>query len=92
LPGQSIEGIQGAFTFNITNPAAYGRGFFRLIQDVDGTWKALTLFTNMQDLVGHEESSTDRYSAYEGRDMTWEDYVDAKFRAIEADPTVLIGV
>jgi hypothetical protein len=46
----------------------------------------------MQDLVGHEESSTDQYSAYEGRDMTWEDYVDAKFRAIETDPTVLIGV
>jgi hypothetical protein len=91
LPGlQGIEGVQGAFTFSIINPAAYGRGFFRLVQDVDGTWKALTLFTNMQDLVGHEESSAD--GIHEGRKMTWEENVDAKFRAIEADPTVLIGV
>jgi hypothetical protein len=46
----------------------------------------------MQDLVGYEESSTDQYALYEGRKMTWEDDVDAKFRAIEADPTVLISV
>jgi hypothetical protein len=44
----------------------------------------------MQDLVGYEESSAD--GLYEGRKMTWEENVDAKFRAIEADPTVLIGV
>ncbi|KAG0698724.1 FAD/NAD(P)-binding domain-containing protein [Suillus ampliporus] len=92
LPGpQGIEGVQGAFTFSITNPPALGRGFFRLTKDIDGNWKALTLFTNMQDLVGHEESSTDRQGLYEGRKTTWEEDVDAKFRAIEADPTVLIG-
>ncbi|KAG1730309.1 FAD/NAD(P)-binding domain-containing protein [Suillus lakei] len=91
LPGpQGIEGVQGAFTFSITNPAALGRGFFRLTQDVDGKWKALTLFTNMQDLVGYEESSTDQHGLYEDRKMTWEEDVDAKLRAIEADPTVLI--
>jgi cation diffusion facilitator CzcD-associated flavoprotein CzcO len=91
LPGlQGIEGVQGAFTFTITRPAALGRGFFRLTQDVDGKWKALTLFTNMQDLVGHEESSAAQHGLYEGRKMTWEEDVDAKFRAIEADPTVLI--
>ncbi|KAG1731658.1 uncharacterized protein EDB91DRAFT_1153973, partial [Suillus paluster] len=44
----------------------------------------------MQDLVGFEESSTDRHGLYEGRQITWEEDVDAKFRAIEADPTVLI--
>ncbi|KAG1724581.1 FAD/NAD(P)-binding domain-containing protein [Suillus paluster] len=91
LPGsQGIEGVQGAFTFSITNPAALGRAFFRLTQDNDGNWKALTLFTNMQDLVGYEESSTDRHGLYEGRQITWEEEIEAKFRAIEADPTVLI--
>ncbi|OJA19899.1 hypothetical protein AZE42_07027 [Rhizopogon vesiculosus] len=91
LPGpQGVEGIQGVFTFSITKPAAYGRGFFRLTQDVDGNWKALTLFTNMQDLVGHEESSADRYGPHESQKMTWDDYVDAKFRDIEAHPMVLI--
>ncbi|KAG0693602.1 FAD/NAD(P)-binding domain-containing protein [Suillus ampliporus] len=90
LPGSQVEGVQGAFTFSITNPPALGRGFFRLTQDIDGKWKALTLFTNMQDLVGHEESSTDQHSLSEGRKTTWEEDVDAKFRAIEADPTVLI--
>ncbi|KAG1735261.1 FAD/NAD(P)-binding domain-containing protein [Suillus occidentalis] len=91
LPGpQCIEGIQGAFTFSITQPAALGRGFFRLTQDVDGRWKALTLFTNMQDLVGYEESLADQHGLYEDRGITWEEDVDGRFRAIEADPTVLI--
>ncbi|KAG2356762.1 FAD/NAD(P)-binding domain-containing protein [Suillus spraguei] len=91
LPGpQGIEGVQGAFTFTITKPAALGRGFFRLTQGADGKWKALTLFTNMQDLVGHEESSANQHGLYEGRKMTWEEDVEARFRAIEADPTVLI--
>jgi thioredoxin reductase len=91
LPGpQGIAGVQGAFTFTISKPAALGRGFFRLTQDADGKWKALTLFTNMQDLVGHEESSADQHDLYEGRKITWEEDVDARFRAIEADPTVLI--
>ncbi|KAG1760186.1 FAD/NAD(P)-binding domain-containing protein [Suillus occidentalis] len=91
LPGpQGIEGVQGAFTFSITQPAALGRGFFRLTQDVDGRWKALTLFTNMQDLVGYEESLADQHGLYEDRGITWEEDVDARFRAIEADPTVLI--
>jgi hypothetical protein len=92
MPGpQGIEGIQGAFTFSITQPAALGRGFFRLTQDADGRWKALTLFTNMQDLVGHEESLADQHGLYEDRKITWEEDVDARFRAIEADPTVLIS-
>ncbi|KAG2133297.1 FAD/NAD(P)-binding domain-containing protein [Suillus clintonianus] len=91
FPGpQGIEGVQGAFTFSITNPAALGRGFFYLTRDVDGTWRALTLFTNMQELVGYEESSTNQYGLYEGQKFSSEEYVDAKFRAIEADPTVLI--
>ncbi|KIK34271.1 hypothetical protein CY34DRAFT_17836 [Suillus luteus UH-Slu-Lm8-n1] len=67
-----------------------GRGFFRLTQDVDGRWKASTLFTNMQDLVGYEESLADQHGLYEDRRITWEEDVDARFRAIEADPTVLI--
>ena len=93
LPGsRGTEGIQGAFTFSITHPAAYGRGFFRLVQDVDGTWKALTLFTNMQDLVGYEEASASQRDLHEDRKMTWKDDLDQKFRAIEADPIVLIGM
>ncbi|KAG2362611.1 FAD/NAD(P)-binding domain-containing protein [Suillus spraguei] len=92
LPGsQGIEGVQGAFTFSITNPSALGRGFFRLTQDADGKWKALTLFTNMQDLVGYEEPfGINLHGLYEDRKITWEENVNAKFRAIEADPTVLI--
>ncbi|KAG1734003.1 FAD/NAD(P)-binding domain-containing protein [Suillus lakei] len=87
LPGpQVIEGVQGAFTFNITKPAALGRGFFRLTQDVDGKWKALTLFTNMQDLIGSEESSADQHGLYEGRKITWEEDVDAKFRCYRGGP------
>ncbi|KAG2363538.1 hypothetical protein BDR07DRAFT_1403867, partial [Suillus spraguei] len=87
---QVIKGVQGAFTFTITKPAALGRGFFRLTQDGNGNWKALTLFTNMQNLIGHEESLEDQYGLYEDRKITWEEDVNARFRAIEADPTVMI--
>ncbi|KAG2359879.1 hypothetical protein BDR07DRAFT_1378357 [Suillus spraguei] len=48
-------------------------------------------FNSLQDLVGHEESSADQHGLYEGQKMTWGEDVDAKFCAIEADPTVLIG-
>ncbi|KAG2340267.1 hypothetical protein BDR05DRAFT_967012, partial [Suillus weaverae] len=64
---------------DITNPAALGRGVFRLTQDADGKWKALILFTNMQDLVGYEESFVDQHGLYEGREITWDEDVDAKF-------------
>jgi hypothetical protein len=46
----------------------------------------------MQDLVGYEESLADQHGLYEDRKITWEEDVDTKFRAIEADPTVLIGM
>lgn len=37
-----------------------GRGVIRLCKDLDGTWKAFTLFTTMQELKGYEEPLGER--------------------------------
>jgi hypothetical protein len=63
-----------------------GRAFFRLLKDVDGVWRAHTLFTNLQDLKGHEE--LDSENGYP--DRIWEEAHAAHIAEIERDPTVLI--
>ncbi|KAJ7615365.1 FAD/NAD(P)-binding domain-containing protein [Roridomyces roridus] len=88
VPGNPpLEGMSAAFTFAISSPPAIGRGFVRLLSDEDGVWRAFTLFTNMQDLVGHEEP-TEGIEGYFG--TTWEDEYAKKMAEIENDPTVLI--
>ncbi|EIW81431.1 FAD/NAD(P)-binding domain-containing protein [Coniophora puteana RWD-64-598 SS2] len=88
-------GIQGALTFSLRSPHARGRGFFRLVQspEADGEWKAMTLYTVLHDLVGHEEpterprgKSLDPNAATNAREEKAKEV-----EAIESDPTVLIG-
>ncbi|KAI0719658.1 hypothetical protein C8T65DRAFT_736597 [Cerioporus squamosus] len=49
-------GIEFAFTFDCRH--GHARGYVRLLRDTDGIYKALTLLTELSDLVGHEELST----------------------------------
>ncbi|KAJ6588020.1 FAD/NAD(P)-binding domain-containing protein [Mycena capillaripes] len=87
-PGNpDVQGISAPFTFSVSSPPAKGRGFFRIVTDSEGSWKAYTLLTNLEDLVGHEESS-ERPLGY--LDTTWEEVHAKKIAEIENDPTVLI--
>ncbi|KAJ7263964.1 FAD/NAD(P)-binding domain-containing protein [Mycena rebaudengoi] len=81
-----VQGVSGAFSFAITSPPAVGRAFFRLLKDVDGVWRAHTLFTNLQDLKGHEELNPE--NGYP--DRIWEEAHAERIAEIERDPTVLI--
>ncbi|KAJ6513758.1 FAD/NAD(P)-binding domain-containing protein [Mycena vitilis] len=82
-----VQGISAAFTFSVTSPPAKGRGFFRIVRDSEGDWKAFTLLTNIEDLLGHEEAS-ERPLGY--LEATWEEVHAKKIAEIENDPTVLI--
>ncbi|KAJ6569844.1 FAD/NAD(P)-binding domain-containing protein [Mycena vulgaris] len=49
--------ISATFTFSITSPPGKGRGSFRIVPDPEGDWKAFTLLTDLQGLIGHEDPS-----------------------------------
>ncbi|KAJ6569875.1 FAD/NAD(P)-binding domain-containing protein [Mycena vulgaris] len=88
LPENSAaHGVSATFTFSITSPPGKGRGFFRIVPDPEGDWKAFTLLTDLQGLIGHEEPS-ERPLGY--LETTWEENHAKKFTEIENDPTVLI--
>ncbi|KAJ7654111.1 FAD/NAD(P)-binding domain-containing protein [Mycena polygramma] len=82
-----VQGISATFTFSVTSPPANGRGFFRIVRDSEGSWKAFTLLTNIEDLLGHEEASEHPLGYQEA---TWEEVHSKKIAEIENDPTVLI--
>ncbi|KAJ7021167.1 FAD/NAD(P)-binding domain-containing protein, partial [Mycena alexandri] len=82
-----IQGVSGVFIFSLASPPAKGRGFFRLARDAEGSWKAFTLLTNMQDLVGHEEA-VERPLGY--LETPWEEIRAKRIAEAEEDPTVLI--
>ncbi|KAJ7506977.1 FAD/NAD(P)-binding domain-containing protein [Mycena galericulata] len=89
VPGNPhILGVSAAFTFSTTSPPGKGHGFFRIVPDEGGEWKAYTLLTNLQDLVGHEEPVERPIGYLEG--ITWEEMYANKIAEIENDPTVLI--
>ncbi|KAJ7235390.1 FAD/NAD(P)-binding domain-containing protein [Mycena rebaudengoi] len=88
VPGNpNAQGVAAVFTFSINSPPARGRGYVRLLRDAEGEWKAFTVLTNFEDLLGHEEP-TGRLTGFS--DTTWEEDHAKKIADIEADPTVLI--
>ncbi|KAF8582165.1 dimethylaniline monooxygenase [Ramaria rubella] len=81
------ELIEAAFKFE--TPIAIGRGHVRLLQDYSGAWKALTVFTTLDDLKGHEERSFES-GYYEGHTRTWSEVYEEEKARIETDPHVII--
>ncbi|KAI9001123.1 FAD/NAD-P-binding domain-containing protein [Trametes punicea] len=90
LPQKQTTGVEAAFTFKCAH--GHGRANARLLRDENGDWKALTLMTELRDLLGHEELQTlslrDDLTGIPGRDMREEfsDWVDE----VETKPYVLI--
>ncbi|KAK0196665.1 dimethylaniline monooxygenase [Armillaria mellea] len=86
--------VQCFFTFETS--VARGRGFFRLMHDtVDGTWKAKTFYTGIEELKEYEEhrgttrpagvnhgANTDRKS--------WKDRRAEEHEFVDVEPTVLV--
>ena len=88
---KGAESVELAFTFE--TKVGHGRAHARLVQDTDGEFRALTLFTELVNLRGYEELPTlqfrDDVTGIPGRDMQreFEEYV----KGVEEKPYVLIG-
>jgi hypothetical protein len=85
----SAEGVSSGFTF--TTAVAVGQGYFRLLRDEGGEWKALYVFMAVNDLKGFEEKGREE-GIYEGHTLAWEDVHMERRRQIEENPHVLICV
>ena len=53
-PWEDIEWIEALFTFSIGTWGG-GDGVFRLVFTSEGVWKAYTIYTNLQSLLGYPE-------------------------------------
>lgn len=92
----AVEGVQ--VFLNVQTDIGRGRGLVKLVRDAtDGnSWKAFTLFTTLEELTGHEESTGTRrptgvnHGAHPGR-LNWQQRRDAEANCESPfDPTVLI--
>lgn len=98
----TVQGIQAFLTVKTT--IGRGRGLVRLVQDLKEAsgqtpsegWKAFTLFTCLEELTGHEESTGTRrptgvdHGAHPGR-LNWQQRRDAEANCEPPfSPTVVI--
>ena len=91
-----LNGVQAFLT--VENDAGRGRGCVRLLRDATNAdeWKVFTLFTSLEELTGHEESTCSRrptgveHGAHVGR-MNWQ---ERRLAEIDCEgpfePTVLV--
>jgi cation diffusion facilitator CzcD-associated flavoprotein CzcO len=86
-----LEWIQSIFTFETST--GRGRGFLRLAQDEHGDWKAHMLYTALDEIKGHEESTGARRS-HGGQNSSlggnWFERRQKTHDFTESDPTALI--
>lgn len=80
--------------FELRTPVARGRGVLRLVER-DGAWRAWTLLTAMDELVGHEERTGARrpLGGAQGADRTARSWPEARKRQQEfadGEPAVLV--
>ena len=91
----TVKGIQSFLT--VETDVGRGRGIVRLLPDDEdeGKWKAFTLFTTLEELVGSEESVNERrpsgveHGSQLGR-KNWKAMRDAEMEYEGREPTVLI--
>ncbi|KAJ7662463.1 FAD/NAD-P-binding domain-containing protein [Mycena rosella] len=83
----AASGVSSGFTFDtLVGPA---QGYFSLVQDAEGVWKALMVFTVLADIRGHEEMGPE-LGVYNGHTIPWHDVHGERREAIERDPRVII--
>jgi len=83
----SAEGVSSGFTF--TSAVAVGQGYFCLLRDGAGEWKALYVLMSVSDLKGFEEKGEEE-GIYGGHTLAWEDIQLERRKRAEENPHVLI--
>ncbi|KAJ7636748.1 FAD/NAD-P-binding domain-containing protein [Roridomyces roridus] len=89
----SPESSEGAKTvtsgFIFETAVGPGQGYFSLIADSMGEWRAMSVFMMLRDIRGHEEAGPEE-GIYGGHTLAWEDVARERRERIERDPYVLI--
>ncbi|WP_104107732.1 NAD(P)/FAD-dependent oxidoreductase [Nocardioides sp. 616] len=80
--------------FELETPLARGRGVLRLVER-DGAWRAWTVLTAMDELVGHEELTGTRrpLGGAQGEDRMARSWTEARRRQqefVDSEPAVLV--
>ena len=88
FPAGPDTGLEVPFDFE--TPVAFGKGFARLVRDVNGEWKALSVCVFVRDLKGHEEANYE-LGIYGNHTLAWEDVYAERRTKVEKEPEVLIG-
>jgi hypothetical protein len=82
------SGVSSGFTFE--THVGHGDGYFSLVQDAVGVWKALLVFVRLADIRGHEEAAPEK-GVYGGHTLAWHDLDRERRAEIERNPHVLIS-
>ncbi|KAJ6549828.1 FAD/NAD-P-binding domain-containing protein [Mycena capillaripes] len=83
----AASGVSSGFTFETA--VGHAQGYFSLVENEAGEWKALVVFIRLWDIRGHEESGPEK-GVYEGHTRPWQDVHRERREAIEHNPHVLI--
>lgn len=90
-PLPELDWVQSIFTFETST--GRGRGFLRLAQAADGDWKAHMLYTALDDIKGHEETTGAR-RAHGGQNSSiganWFERRQTTYDFVDSEPTALI--
>ncbi|KAH0372796.1 FAD/NAD(P)-binding domain-containing protein, partial [Aureobasidium melanogenum] len=90
-PIPELDWVQSIFTFETST--GRGRGFLRLAQAADGDWKAHMLYTALDEIKGHEESTGAR-RAHGGQNSSiganWFERRQTTYDFVDSEPTALI--
>ncbi|KAG2357457.1 hypothetical protein BDR07DRAFT_1363138 [Suillus spraguei] len=86
-PYPDIAWIQGFFDFETT--VGIASGVFRLVPLADGSWKAHTVFTNLEDLKGFPEQNGPRRD-YQPNHGKWAAKRAREIECIDEDPSVVV--
>ncbi|KAF7335716.1 FAD/NAD-P-binding domain-containing protein [Mycena venus] len=83
----AASGVSSGFTFETV--VGHGQGYFSLVENEVGEWKALMVFVTLVDIRGHEEAGPEK-GVYGGHTLAWHDVHRERREAIERNPHVLI--
>ncbi|KAH0256972.1 FAD/NAD(P)-binding domain-containing protein, partial [Aureobasidium melanogenum] len=90
-PLPELDWVQSIFTFETST--GRGRGFLRLAQAADGNWKAHMLYTALDEIKGHEETTGAR-RAHGGQNSSiganWFERRQTTYDFVDSEPTALI--
>ncbi|KAJ7486972.1 FAD/NAD-P-binding domain-containing protein [Mycena latifolia] len=83
----AASGVSSGFKFDTA--VGPGAGYFSLVEDSEGAWKALIVLMTLADIRGHEEAGPER-GVYARHTIAWQDVHRERREAIERNPQVII--